>query len=116
MADTAIREPTFWVLTALAAERRHGYALIQEVRDLSHGRIDLKVATLYAALDRLQRQGLVIADGDEVSDGRLRRYFRLSPAGRELLMAEIERMEQNAQDARARLRCGPRIPQKPVSA
>lgn len=116
MADTAMREPTFWVLTALAAERRHGYALIQEVRELSNGRIDLKVATLYAALDRLRRQGLVTADGDEVNDGRLRRYFRLSAAGRELLTAEIERMEQNARDARARLRLGPTVQGKAVSA
>jgi DNA-binding PadR family transcriptional regulator len=103
MVDTSMREPTFWILTALATGRRHGYALIREVRQLSQGRVDLKVATLYAALDRLSRQELIAPDGDEVIDGRFRRFFRLSPAGREVLGAEIDRMEQNARDARARL-------------
>ncbi len=107
MADTAMREPTFWILTALVAERRHGYALIQEVANLSQGRVELKVTTLYAALDRLSQQGLVVPDGDEVTDGRLRRFFRLSSSGRAALTAEIDRMEQNARDARARLATAP---------
>ncbi|MFF1876596.1 PadR family transcriptional regulator [Leifsonia sp. NPDC058230] len=107
MADTSMREPTFWILTALATGRRHGYALIREVQELSHGRVDLKVATLYAALDRLSRQDLVVPDGDEVIDGRFRRFFRLSPAGHDVLATEIERMEQNARDARARLALAP---------
>ena len=34
-----MREPTFWVLVTLAAGRRHGYALMQEVRDGSEGRV-----------------------------------------------------------------------------
>lgn len=103
MTDGAMREPTFWILTALATERRHGYALIEEVRLSSNDRVVLKVTTLYAALDRLSRQGLVAPDGDEVSSGRTRRYFRLTGAGRDALVAEIERMEGNARDARARL-------------
>ncbi len=98
-----MREPTFWVLTVLAAGRRHGYALIQEARELSEGRVDLKVATLYAALERLGEQGLVAVDGDEVVDGRLRRYFRLTDAGAVALDAQIARLEANARQARARL-------------
>ena len=98
-----MREPTFWVLTVLAAGRRHGYALIQETRDLSDGRVDLKVATLYAALERLGEQGLVEVDGDEVVDGRLRRYFRITALGTEQLEKQIQRFEANARQARARL-------------
>lgn len=98
-----MREPTFWVLTVLAAGRRHGYALIQETRDLSDGRVDLKVATLYAALERLGEQGLVEVDGDEVVDGRLRRYFRITALGAEQLELQIQRFEANARQARARL-------------
>lgn len=100
---TEMREPTFWVLTVLAAGRRHGYALINETRELSQGRVDLKVATLYAALDRLGEQGLVALDGDEVVDGRLRRYFRLTDAGAAALTEQITRIESNASQARARL-------------
>ena len=100
---TDMREPTFWVLTVLAAGRRHGYSLMQEARELSDGRVDLKVATLYAALERLGEQGLVMADGDEVVDGRTRRYFRLTDAGATALEQQVTRIEANAKHARARL-------------
>jgi DNA-binding PadR family transcriptional regulator len=103
MSTSELREPSFWVLTALAAGRSHGYALIQETRSLSSGRVDLKVPTLYAALDRLRQQDLVAADGDEVTDGRLRRYFRLTDAGATRLSLEVDRLEANARAAKARL-------------
>ena len=99
-----LREPSFWVLTALAAGRNHGYALIQQAEELSDGRVSLKVPTLYAALDRLRDQGLVATDGDEVIGGRLRRYFCLTDDGASRLGAEIERMETNARQAKARLK------------
>ncbi|HEY1531362.1 MAG TPA: helix-turn-helix transcriptional regulator [Galbitalea sp.] len=104
MSSSELRESSFWILTALAAGRNHGYALLQETRDLSSGRVDLKVPTLYASLDRLRDQQLVALDGDEVIDGRLRRYFRLTDEGASRLSAEIERMEANARGARARLK------------
>lgn len=98
-----LREPTFLVLTALAGGRKHGYAIIQEAGELSGGRVVLKVGTLYAALDRLQRDGLVRAAGDEVVDGRLRRYVELTEQGADVLRGETERMMRNATAARARL-------------
>ncbi|CAO1649008.1 helix-turn-helix transcriptional regulator [Salinibacterium sp. NG22] len=100
---TEMREPTFWVLTVLMGGRRHGYALIEEARILSEGRVNLKVATLYASLDRLGSQGWVILDGDEVVDGRLRRYFRITDEGAARLESEVNRLEANARQARARL-------------
>jgi PadR family transcriptional regulator PadR len=103
MPTTELRESSFWVLTALAAGRNHGYALIRETRTLSSGRVDLKVPTLYAALERLHQQGLVAPDGDEIADGRLRRYFRLTDDGAARLSVEVERMEANAAQARTRL-------------
>jgi PadR family transcriptional regulator, regulatory protein PadR len=99
-----MREPTFWVLTVLAAGRHHGYALMREANELSNGRVDLKVATLYAALERLTVEGLVTPDGDEVVDGRARRYFRLTEDGASRLEDEVRRMEANVANARARLR------------
>jgi DNA-binding PadR family transcriptional regulator len=103
MTRSELREPSFWILTALAAGRNHGYALIQETAALSSDRVELKVPTLYAALDRLRDEGLVANDGDEVIDGRLRRYFRLTDDGVTRLADEIERLEANARQARARL-------------
>jgi len=104
MSNSELRDPSFWILTALAAGRNHGYALIHETRELSSGRVDLKVPTLYAALDRLREQGLVALDGDEIVDGRLRRYFQLTDSGASRLSDEIARMEANARQAKSRLK------------
>ena len=98
-----MREPTFWVLTVLTGGRRHGYALMEEARELSGGRFKLKVATLYAALERLGQQGWVELDGDEIVDGRLRRYFRLTDKGAAALGTEVSRLEANAHQARSGL-------------
>ena len=107
MTDNEIREPTFLVLTALADGKKHGYALIKEADELSQGRVKLKVGTLYAALDRLGQQGLVQTAGEEVIDGRLRRYYKLTDTGAQVLERETERLESSAVQARARLRLRP---------
>jgi PadR family transcriptional regulator PadR len=104
MSRPELREPSFWILTALAAGRSHGYALIGETSVLSSGRVELKVPTLYAALDRLRDEGLVALDGDEVVDGRLRRYFRLTDDGDARLREEITRLEANIRQAKSRLK------------
>ena len=104
MTTTEMREPTFLVLAALADGRKHGYALIAEAAELSDGRVQLKVGTLYAALDRLGEQGLVEGAGDEVVAGRLRRYYRLTDAGAQRLEAEATRLAANAANAQAKLR------------
>lgn len=101
---TEMREPTFLVLAALADGRKHGYALISEAATLSDGRVQLKVGTLYAALDRLSEEGLVQSAGEEVVDGRHRRYYELSDAGAERLAVEAARLESNAKRAVARLK------------
>ena len=100
---TPLQEPTFLILTALAEEPRHGYGVIQEVAQLSGGRVALRPGTLYGALDRLVEQGLVVADREEVVDGRLRRYYRLSDEGATVLAAEAQRLASNADAAVARL-------------
>jgi PadR family transcriptional regulator len=98
-----LQEPTFLILTALAGEPLHGYGVIQEVSRLSSGRVVLRPGTLYGALDRLSDQGLVAADREEIVDGRLRRYYRLTEEGAGLLHAEAQRLADNAAEARRRL-------------
>ena len=102
-----VQEPTFLILAALAAEPLHGYGVIQEVTQLSAGRVTLRPGTLYGALDRLVEQGLVVADREEVVDGRLRRYYRLSDEGAAVLEAEAARLTSNATVAITRLRARP---------
>ncbi|GAA4729564.1 hypothetical protein GCM10023328_05230 [Modestobacter marinus] len=102
-----LTEPTFFVLAALADRPRHGYGVIAEVQGLSGGRVTLRVGTLYGVLDRLVAEGQVTPDREEVHAGRLRRYFRLTDAGRLALEAEVARQEANARAARARLAVRP---------
>ena len=98
-----LQEPTFLILTALAGGPLHGYGVIQEVTRLSDGRVVLRPGTLYGALDRLTEHGHVVADREEVVDGRLRRYYRLTDEGAAILEAEARRLADNAAEARRRL-------------
>ncbi len=99
-----MQEPTFLILTALADSAQHGYGIMSDVARISGGRVRLRAGTLYAALDRLLGDGTVAVDREEIVDGRLRRYYRLSPAGAELLAAEADRLSANARIAARRLR------------
>ena len=100
---TPISATTFWILTALTAGRRHGYDILREVESASDGSVALKVTTLYAALERLERDGLIEADGEEIVNGRARRYYRLTDSGDAALEAEIAALERQARVARERL-------------
>lgn len=97
-------EQMFFVLTALVDAPRHGYGIVGEVANLSGGRVQLKVGTLYGVLDRLVSEGLVEPDREEVVQGRLRRYYRLTEQGRTALSVEAQRQAANARAAVERLR------------
>jgi DNA-binding PadR family transcriptional regulator len=101
---TQMREPTFLILTALAGGPKHGYGIIQDVTAMSEARVKLLPGTLYTALDRLTAQGLVEPDRDELIDGRLRHYYRLTKIGRMALDAETARLRQIVTAAETRLR------------
>lgn len=103
MSDVELGEPAFWILTSLAGGRRHGYAIIQEAAAASDGRVALKVTTLYAALERLERLGWISANGEEVVDGRTRRYYRISETGSARLGEEATRLAERARVATERL-------------
>src|SRR5690348_5319561 len=100
----AMQEPTFLILTALAEGAQHGYGIMTDVARISQGRVRLRAGTLYAALDRLLGSGSVSVDREEIVGGRLRRYYRLTPSGAELLAAEAARLRANAKLAITRLR------------
>jgi DNA-binding PadR family transcriptional regulator len=99
-----MQEATFLILTALAAGSQHGYGILTDVQEISGGLVQLRAGTLYTALDRLRADGLVEVDREEIVEGRLRRYYRLTPSGSDLLADEAARMQANAQAALSRLR------------
>ena len=91
------------ILTALANGSQHGYGIITDVREISDGRVRLRAGTLYTALDRLCADELIAIDREEIVDGRLRRYYRLTPAGTKRLGAEAARLQAHATAALTRL-------------
>jgi DNA-binding PadR family transcriptional regulator len=103
MADKALQEPAFLVLTSLAGGPQHGYGLVEDVLRVSDRQVRLHTGTLYAILDRLREGGLIEVDREEIVESRLRRYYRLTNAGAERLAAEAERMQRNASAAASRL-------------
>jgi DNA-binding PadR family transcriptional regulator len=103
MSKRTMQEATFLILTALAAGSQHGYGIITDVTEISDGRVRLRAGTLYTALDRLREEGLIEVDREEVVENRLRRYYRLTPAGSERLAEEAARLQANAYVAMSRL-------------
>ena len=58
---------------------------------------------LVAALDRLQSDGLIVAHREEIVDGRLRRYYRLTDDGASALAAEVDALRRRTEVAARRL-------------
>ncbi|HET9178525.1 MAG TPA: PadR family transcriptional regulator [Terriglobia bacterium] len=94
----------FYILIALADGDRHGYAIMQEVSNRSGGTVRLGPGTLYGAISRLLRDGLIEESEErpdpEMDDSR-RRYYRLTGQGGRALAAEAKRLEDLARLARS---------------
>jgi PadR family transcriptional regulator PadR len=103
-----MREPTFLILSALADGPKHGYAIIQDAAEQSEGRVRLQAGTLYAALDRLAAEGLVVTTGEEVVAGRRRRYVGLTDDGEATLEREAQQQAARARQALDRLKRSPK--------
>ena len=101
--DGVLREPTFLILAAVAPAPLHGYGILQAVEELSQGRVRLRPGTLYAALDRLVGEGSLAVDREEVVESRLRRYYRITDGGLEVLRRGVEQLEANVTAARGQL-------------
>jgi DNA-binding PadR family transcriptional regulator len=75
------------LLASLEAGPRHGYAIMEALRTGSGGQFYLPTGTVYPALRRLERAGLVEASWS-AAGGRRRRVYQLTPAGHRALAAE----------------------------
>jgi DNA-binding PadR family transcriptional regulator len=108
----------FHILVALAAGDRHGYAIMREVEDLSHGAVKLGPGTLYTALKRLLASRWIEA-ADERPDPELdderRRYYRLTPQGLAVAVAETQRLADLIGTAASRRLLDP-APERPTAA
>lgn len=111
-----MNENTFWILTALAGGRQHGYAILRDVEELTAAKVSLRVTTLYASLERLERDGLVRRAGEEIVDGRARRYYELSDDGIAALTLETSRLAVRLGAAEKRLAAARPAPIRPAPA
>lgn len=98
-----LNENTFRILTALAGGRRHGYAILRDVEELTAAKVSLPVTTLYASLERLECDGLALRAGEEIVEGRARRYYELAEDGIEALTVETKRLSVRLGAAERRL-------------
>jgi PadR family transcriptional regulator PadR len=81
------------LLAALEAGPLHGYAVMEALRSGSGGRVDLPTGTVYPALHRLERAGLVRSRWS-TEGGRRRRSYELTAAGTRALTAERSRWQE----------------------
>ncbi len=96
----------FHILIALAARDQHGYGIMQDVAARTHGKIRLGAGTLYGLIKRLLEDGLIVELREtqrppKSEDDDRRRYYRLTLAGRRAAQAEVARLNELLQQARA---------------
>jgi DNA-binding PadR family transcriptional regulator len=86
--DLVAASSTPLVLAILAEGDSYGYAILKRVRELSGGEMEWTDGMLYPVLHRLERSGLIEARWDQAETGRKRKYYGVTPAGREQLAEE----------------------------
>ena len=84
------------VLRTLAPGPQHGWAISQRIQQISMDSVEVQQGSLYPALHRLERRGLVKAEWGESDNNRRARYYRLTPAGRKQLDVETDKWRRLA--------------------
>jgi DNA-binding PadR family transcriptional regulator len=94
----------FQILLSLVDDDLHGYAIIQDVARRTGGEIRLTASTLYAAVKRLLDYGWIeeLRQRPRTGDDARRRYYRLTPRGRQAARAEALRVDRLASMARSK--------------
>ena len=85
------------ILSSLSRQVRHGYAIRKDIAAFTDGEVELGSTTLYRLLSQLLDAGLIEDDTSEAAtptDDERRRYYRITPAGRRALAAELGRLER----------------------
>lgn len=99
--DQPLAPAAFLILLALVSGDKHGYAIMQEARQLSDSTVQIGPATLYTTIQRLlDADRIREVSGPEKGDSR-RRYYRLTAAGKAALSSEIARMEALVRKSKA---------------
>jgi transcriptional regulator len=78
------------VLKTLSLEPMHGWGIAQRIQQLSRDVLEVNQGSLYPALQRLEKEGLITSGWGTTENNRRARYYELTPAGRRALDAELE--------------------------
>jgi DNA-binding PadR family transcriptional regulator len=92
----------FYILFALGEGEKHGYAIMKEVENVSGGKFTMGPGTLYTTIQRLLELGLIQETSTSSDSERRRRSYRLSRRGRQIIEAELNRMESLVRSAQSR--------------
>ena len=90
----------YYLLFSLATENRHGYAIIKHVAARTQGRVELEAGTLYAAIKRMKEEGWIEDTPSLPGGDARRRTYAITELGREILLAESQRLESMVRLAR----------------
>ncbi|MGH9815304.1 MAG: PadR family transcriptional regulator [Candidatus Acidiferrales bacterium] len=82
------------ILKTLALEPMHGYGISQRIQQISRDVFRVNQGSLYPALHRLEKEGLIAAEWGASDNNRRARYYRLTKAGRKRLSAETQNWER----------------------
>ncbi len=91
----------FHILLSLAEGERHGYAIMQEVEQRTGGAVELGPGTLYRSIKQLFSRGLIAEIESKPANGKQRRSYRLTPAGKSIAKMEAERLQNLVEWAEA---------------
>jgi transcriptional regulator len=78
------------ILKTLSLEPMHGWGISQRVEQISRGVLEVNQGSLYPALQRLEKEGVISSDWGTTENNRRARYYEITPAGRRVLGAEVE--------------------------
>jgi len=82
------------ILKSLTLQSMHGYAIVRHIERLSGGVFNIEHGSLYPALERLQRDGLVVGKWGASPTGRRARYYTITSAGRRRLGAKVSAFDR----------------------
>jgi transcriptional regulator len=92
------------ILKTLSLAPMHGWGISQRVQQISKGVLEVNQGSLYPALQRLEKDGIVTSDWDTTDNNRRARYYRLTATGRRALGVELENWRRFAGGLEAVLR------------
>lgn len=87
-------ETAYYILLSLN-EPRHGYGIVKHVEEITNNRIKLGSGTVYGTITKMQRAGIITVYADE----RRKTIYEITPIGKKLITAEIERLKELYENA-----------------